>query len=270
MTYANIMVAVDPGADARSRVRLAGHLTDDFGSRLIGVAAERPDYAAVPIGPTPGGSYVLPRLHEACLDGLKRAHTLFDEAAAGFQRIEWRSDLDSPSHFMLQHAAGADLIVVGRPEDDPDTSPFYADPGDLVMQLGRPLLIVPPDVDRLDAARIAIGWKNTRAARRAIWDAMPFLKRASAVIVCTVDEGGEDLGEQVVRYLATRGIHAFTARTDARGASLGEALVDVACESAADLLVTGAYGHSRLQEWAFGGVTRDLLAGAPICCLMSH
>ncbi len=70
--------------------------------------------------------------------------------------------------------------------------------------------------------------------------------------------------------LEARGIEASAARTEGDGAATAEALVDLACEHAAGLLVAGAYGHSRLSEWAFGGVTRDLMRACPLCCLMSH
>lgn len=269
MTYASIMVAVDPGEPAGTRVRLAGHLADAFKARLIGVAAEQPAYAFAPIGPTPGSTYVLPELQEACQDRLNRARAVFDEATSDRLRVEWRSAVDDPLTFIVRQALCADLVVVGRPGDDPETA--AANPGELAIQLGRPLLVAPASAEKLEAACVAIGWKNTREARRAVWDAMPFLKRASKVIVCTVNEGdARDDGQEVVHYLAAQGIDAVTAQNEAYGISTAEALIDVACECAADLLVTGAYGHSRLREWMFGGVTRDLLAGAPICWLLSH
>jgi hypothetical protein len=270
MTYGTIMVTVDPGEPTRNRVRLSGHLTDALGGSLLGVAARPMPY----LPPAPGqpvDAYVLPRLHEACLDDLARAHDIFDAAAAGWDRTEWASDVSDPLSFVLRHAARAGLVVTGRPGTDAATRAFAADPGDLAMDLGRPLLVVPSGIDHLEGRRVAIGWRNTREARRAVGDALPFLRLASKVVVCTVDEGGDCCdGGPLIRYLEGLGIHATPDRRPACGASTAEALVDLACEHAADLLVVGAYGHSRLREWVFGGVTRDLLQGSPICCLLSH
>ncbi|GMA74246.1 hypothetical protein GCM10025880_06630 [Methylorubrum aminovorans] len=167
MSYASIMVAVDLAAEARERVHLAGHLADDFRARLIGVAAEEASYAIAPAGPIPASAYALAANNEVILNDLKRAHAVFEAAAGGRSRIEWRSNLDFPLPFLIAQAAAADLVVVGR-KGPPGPLLFSVDPGDLVMHVGRPILVVPPGIDHLDARRVAIGWKNTREARRAV------------------------------------------------------------------------------------------------------
>ena len=270
MTYASIMVAVDLGAEARERVHLAGHLADDFRARLIGVAAEEASYAVPPVGPIPASAFALAANDERILNDLKRAHAAFAAAAGGRSRVEWRSNLDFPLPFLIGQAAAADLVVVGRKGQSGPVL-FSVDPGDLVMHLGRPILVVPPGVDHLDARRVVIGWKNTREARRAVRDALPFLSRASRVVVVSIDEGqGTDEAGDVVGFLQAHDIDATATRWESGGGPTSRALVEAASEQAADLIVLGAYGHGRLREWVFGGVTRDLLAGAPVCCLMSH
>ncbi|MER2265305.1 universal stress protein [Methylobacterium oxalidis] len=270
MTYASIMVAVDLTPQARSRVQLASHLADEFHAGLIGVAAEQPAFAVPPVGPTPASAYALAASSEIVLNDLKLAHAAFGEAAGKRSRIEWRSNLDFPLPFLIAQAAAADLVVVGR-KPEPGPSLFSINPGDAVMHLGRPVLVVPPEVDHLDAKRIAIGWKNTREARRAVWDAMPYLKCASQVVVVSIDDGnGAADGQDVIRLLQAHDVYATSVQVDAAGASTSEALVDAAAEHGAGLIVAGAYGHGRLREWVFGGVTRDLLADTPVCCLMSH
>lgn len=269
MTIANIMVAVDLGESARDRVHLAAYLADDFHAGLIGVAAEMPDYGGAPVGPTPGGAYGIPAIQETVLDDLRRAQATFREATGGRSRTEWRSNLDFPLAFLTSQVAVADLVVLGREGDrDPCLS---VDPGDVLMRVGRPVLVVPPKVSRLDVKRVAIGWKNTREARRAVRDALPFLKRAIQTVVVAVDEGGGSAETQdVVAFLQAHDVRSTPLRTEAHGTSAAAALVDAAAEHGADLIVTGGYGHGRLREWAFGGVTRSLLARTPVCCLMSH
>lgn len=269
MSYASIMVAVDLGEHARDRVHLAGHLADDFHARLIGVAAEMPAYQAAPVGPTLGSAYFLPLVQEAVLNDLRMAHEAFKDAAGERSRVEWRSKLDFPLAFLTRQSAAADLLIVGR---DDEVSPLMSvDPGDALMQVGLPLLIVPPKIDHLDAKRVVVAWKDTREARRAVRDALPFLKRASQVVVISVDDGkGADDTRDVIGLLQAHDVYATAVHKDAYGATTADALIEAASEQAADLIVAGGYGHGRLREWAFGGVTRALLAGCPVCCLMSH
>lgn len=269
MSYTSVIVAVDPGEPARERVRLAAHVADDFQARLIGLAAERPAYEPAPAGPTPGGGYCIASVQEAALNDLRLAHAAFKEAVGGRSRVEWRSTLACPSAFLAAQSAAGDLLVTGRGDvGGPLTS---IDPGDAVMRLGLPVLVVPPKVEHLEARRVAVAWKNTREARRAVRDALPFLKRASRVVLISIDDGkGADDARDLIGLLQSHDVDATAVQRDAYGASTAEALVEAASEQAADLIVAGGYGHGRLREWAFGGVTRDLLADCPVCCLMSH
>lgn len=270
MTYASIMVAMDLAPDARDRARVAGHLADAFHARLIGVAADQPALVAAPAGPTPGSMQALATSDEAILDRLRMVHAAFEASVAGRSRVSWRSGIGAPLSFLVTEAAVADLVVLGARMGIEPTS-FSVDPANALIQLGRPALIVPPGIDHLDATRIVIGWKNTREARRAVRDALPFLKRASIVGVVAVDDGQTRVDTKaVIDFLQSHDIAADTVAMDPFGATVGEALIEAATERAAGLIVAGAHGHGRLREWAFGGVTRTLLTSAPICCLLSH
>lgn len=120
------------------------------------------------------------------------------------------------------------------------------------------------------------GWKDTREARRAVYDALPFLHEAKRVTIVEISEK-DQMGaarhqvDDVVSYLARHRIRA-EARIEAQlpGSTVADQITGLAVDEGADLLVTGAYGHSRLNEWVFGGMTHDLLTSSPICCLMSH
>jgi nucleotide-binding universal stress UspA family protein len=143
------------------------------------------------------------------------------------------------------------------------------DGGDLVMDAGRPVLFVPPSVNHLSAKRVVVAWKDTREARRAVWDSMPFLKRAAEVSVVAIDS--EDAGARdVAAYLGCHGVLATVLTRPETEIAAAVKIIHIAQQEGADLIVCGAYGHSRAREWAFGGVTRDLLDGSPLCCLMAH
>jgi nucleotide-binding universal stress UspA family protein len=269
MPFASIMVAVDLTPAARERLRLAGLLADEAGAGLIGVTAGEPPFGVPPVGPTLGSSYALAAATEIVMNDLTRAQVLFEAEMGARKRASWRSGLGPSLPFLVAQAAAADLVVVGRREDAA-SFPFAIDPGDLAMQLGGPMLVVPPGIDRLEARRVLVGWKNTREARRAVRDALPFLGRASQVVVASVDDGAPAGTRDLVGLLNDHGIAARVVTPDPTGGTTAEALVGAAVECGADLIVAGAYGHSRLREWAFGGVTRALLAHTPVCCLMSH
>jgi nucleotide-binding universal stress UspA family protein len=143
-----------------------------------------------------------------------------------------------------------------------------------ILKSGRPVLLVPPGVDTLKAEHVVIGWKEGREARRVLVDALPFLHQAKAVTIIEVCDAGQEPSalrhvEDVAQYLARHRITVGSAiAVPAEGAAI-ELLRHTEAENA-DLIVTGAYGHTRLGEWIFGGVTRSLLAASPVCCLMAN
>jgi nucleotide-binding universal stress UspA family protein len=162
-------------------------------------------------------------------------------------------------------------------ESDKSAGVMYrsADVGGAILGAGRPFLVLPAVVKALTADHVMIGWKDTREARRAVQDALPFLheaKRVTVLEICEKEqmETARHHVDDVVRYLDQHRIKAEPrVEIQARG-SRADQIVGWADDEDADLLVTGAYGHSRLNEWMFGGMTRDLLTTSPICCLMSH
>lgn len=144
-----------------------------------------------------------------------------------------------------------------------------------MMAAGRPVLVVPPGTGSLSADHVVIGWKDTREARRALWDGSPFLRAAASVVVVEVAREAEREAAQariadVVRHLERHQVKA-RAEVRARGAaSVADELILIAEQNGSDLIVAGGYGHARLREWIFGGVTRGLLRHCPQCCLLSH
>lgn len=275
-SYASLMVSVDLDPVATDRIRLAGALAGRFGARLIGVAAA-PAYVLLYGGMSPTAHA---RLVE---DERRRVGEALDEAQALFERTvqsraatEWRPAVEVPVDHLLGQARAADLVVVGRhgPADTLDQR-FGVLPGRILMELGRPVLLVPPWVDRLFASRIVVAWKETREARRAVWDALPFLQTAEQVFIVVVgEEDQENQGREgaadVAAYLTRHGAASATVLRRELELSVARTLQRTAEREGADLIVAGAYGHSRLREWVFGGVTRDLLDDTAVCCLMSR
>ena len=272
MTYARVMVPVDLGPSAADRIKLAGSLADQLGSVLIGIAAQQP------FVPTYGDGYVanatlIESEQSRVAADLIDVERVFREACGNRKGVEWRS---SSSHeataFAIDQGRAADILVLTR-QGSKDTQDwrFGVDPGRVVLELGRPIIVGPPGVASMPGKRVVIAWKDTREARRAVWDALPLLKRADEVLVVAIAESGRsagaaDLGE----YLAAHAVKARTLSLEARDISVADHILKTVDAEKADFLVAGAYGHTRVREWIFGGVSQDLLDHTPVCCLLSH
>lgn len=179
------------------------------------------------------------------------------------------------SDYVAREARSADLLMTGvdRHSSMFDTA-HHADIGDLVMRVGRPVLIVPTSAHGTSLDRVLVGWKDTRETRRAIVDALPLLKKAAFVAVAEIAQESEmDSARarlaQVVEWLKRHGIVAEPIASVSGGEDAVH-LDRLAREQKADVIVAGAYGHNRLREWILGGVTRDLLLRANGCSLVSH
>ena len=272
-TYATLLVHAEPGLASSHRVEVAGRLARDLDARLIGLGAEALEPVAVtdPMGGF-GGGELIALLQEQIGKDLAAAEEAFQRDAAGAD-TEWRTVQDYPSNALIGQARTADLIVVG-----PRSSSGAArtcDPADVVMGAGRPVLVVPEGRHHLRAQAVVIAWKDTRECRRALSDAMPFLQRADDVVVLAVvkpdavDAAAFEVAD-VIANLKRHGVDARSLVTAIPPEGVTAELERVARADGADLIVCGGYGHSRAREWAFGGVTDDLLHRPDCFVLMSH
>jgi nucleotide-binding universal stress UspA family protein len=262
MSYKSILVNLDIDGPVASLVRLAIDLAARFNARLIGFAAAD---APLPIAVPESGAIAVEAWERQRKDIERRFAELRAETerlAAGSVEAEWRDALDSPTRALAKAASLADLIVTGATRGA-STGDIYraADPGSVVLQTGRPVLVAAGGAERVTAKKAVVAWKDTRESRRAVADAVPLLRLAEEVTVVTVDREPDQSAKagvvDVASFLARHGIRARTEVIKAKDE--GEKLVGFITSSHADLIVSGAYGHSRVREWVLGGVTRSLL-----------
>jgi nucleotide-binding universal stress UspA family protein len=272
-TYAALLVHVEPGLASAHRTEVAARLARELGARLIGVGAE--EFEAVgPIDPFMGyaaGEFIALMQQQIDID-LKNAETAFRRDAAGAD-IEWRSVREYPGRTLARTARAADLIVMSPIGSGDETR--AADPAEVVMTAGRPVLLVPAGATHLRGTAVVVAWKDTREARRAVADAMPFLRAAEDVaVVCVCEdqqvEAAAFQADDVVANLKRHGVRARAKVTTGSHEGVTLELERIAGGMSADLIVAGAYGHSRLQEWVFGGVTDDLIRRPRCFVLLSH
>ena len=256
MAYPTLMVYFDGTPSAHARLRVAVDLADRFRAALIGIAG--PPY--------------LPSSEFGMEDALGKIEAEFRAGAKHIQTVEWRGQPVWTGVLVPQEARAADLVVIGRAHKSWDMFDPN-DPATIIVRAGRPVLFVPEGVDSLVAQRIVISWKDSREARRAVQDALPFLKLAKEVAIVTVNQDSarskrecDDIGHYLLRHGVIMGLKA---QLDTKGPASAE-ILSFAHKEKADLIVAGGYGRSQLGEWVFGGVTRDLLNASPLCCLFSN
>ncbi|ACA17302.1 UspA domain protein [Methylobacterium sp. 4-46] len=271
MTYANVLVSLDPGEAASDRVKLAANLARKFRSRLTGIAAREVPYPLL-VTDVHDAEIRFEANAQLVRAELGSMRARFERHAGSGLRLAWHQAAWDPQTYMVRYARSADLLVVSRRgENDPDPGALGVAPGPLVLQVGRPVLVAPPGVTSAPGSRIVVAWKDTVEARRAVSAALGFIGQADQVLVVSVRDGGFDEGtEEVAAHLGSHGARATAHLLSRTGERVADAILDFARENEADLIVSGAYGHARLAEWIFGGVTRNLLLSAPVCCLLSH
>ncbi len=216
----------------------------------------------------------------------KRAQQMFEHAVAdaGIRQVPAESEVpdDGPTaSFRVLRGREAevvatrgllyDLIVVGRRhgEGEPPASPTLEA---AIMETGRPVLVAPPQAPEHIGRRPTVAWRASIPGVHALQAALPVLAAAQDVHVVTVDEGshaGSAPGD-VVRYLAFHGVRGAASTVAADGREAGQAILETASANNADLLVMGAYAHSRLRQLILGGVTATVLRSASLPLLLAH
>jgi nucleotide-binding universal stress UspA family protein len=248
MPISDILVYADPTATSAERLDIAFRLAHRFEAYLIGVVPE--DAASV---------------------GERFEKMLLNEALLG----EWHMAIGLTEPFVTRWAHCADLVILGQRIPDHDTGLYR--PEDVILSCSRPVLVVPYAGRRPDrlGENVLVAWNGSREAGRAVQEAIPLMSASSAVTVLLVDpeeDADIDLAEHLVTHLGRHGLHARTQiiRHDLATMAASDTILTQVAELDADLLVMGAYSHSRFREIILGGVTRDILRDMNLPVLMAH
>jgi nucleotide-binding universal stress UspA family protein len=276
MKYATVMVPLAVGQPNDARLEVAAQLAERFGAGVIGTAAAE---FSPPLYFTEGepAQRLIDQGWAAVKNRLKELEREFRAAMQnrGLQ-VEWRSAEDFPTRFVVQQARACDIIVVGEAAPGGLADPFVQiNPNDLVMQVGRPLLVVPGACNWLDLRSVLVAWKDTAEARRAASDALPLLRKSTEVTVVEIVEKEADRAaalsrvEDVTAWLSRHGVRA-SRQVPEQFDDAAVQLERVASDVGAGVIIAGAYGHSRFSEWILGGVTRRLINPSNRCSFLSH
>jgi nucleotide-binding universal stress UspA family protein len=178
---------------------------------------------------------------------------------------------------VIAQARCADLTVISQPEPSTPESTFSAELAEsVVLSAGRPMLLVPYIGARATLGdRVLLAWNGGREASRAIADAMPILSRAKQITVMSISDAGKYAADteslsRLAAYLGSHGIAAKIDHQDSSEISVGECMLSRVADLGVDLIVMGAYAHTRFRDLVLGGVTRTMLRSMTVPVLMSH
>ncbi len=277
MTYATVMVSLALDQPNDARLAVAGQIAERFDAGLIGIVAS---VFSPPLYFTTGeqAQALIDQGQASISRRMAELEVQFREAARNRTgHVEWRCAIDFPARYVLQQARCADIIVSGG-RSDAFSDPFaLVTPKDLVIEAGRPLLVVPDAVDWLDPRSVLVAWKDTPEARRAIFDSLPMLRMAKEVTVAEIVEAGGSRPfavsrvRDVITWLSRHGVSASELVAEQnRDRDTTVQLDAMAADVGAGVVVAGAFGHSRFREMVLGGMTQHLITQSGRCVLLSH
>ncbi len=275
MTYKTILVYLNDERRAVAMLEPAIDLAARYNAHLIGLHV----HAALPAPPVSYGSRVLGAIAAAARSEAEAIGSIFADMTTRRPFVaEWR-EVKVPhvdlAAVVMDHGRSADLLVAGQTDPDWDLAPLMDFPDRLALESGRPVLVIPyvgryPKVGQ----EVMIAWKSGREAARAVFDALPLLVNANVRILEVQERGGESGAlppdTTIAVSLARHGIKSTVQTSTAVDISVGDEILSRAADAGADLLVMGAYGHSRMREFVFGGATRHLLRHMTLPTLLSH
>jgi nucleotide-binding universal stress UspA family protein len=276
MSLNDIVVYVDSAEATKARVEFAVSLAKDHGAHLLGVA-----FAPTALLPLYGADVGLANISEA-LEGVRaqgetaletfKARAEAEGVSAEGRLMEGMSE-ELPRDFACA-ARHVDLAIIGQPRDGDPLIGQYALVERCLFGSGRPVLIMPAAAEEIDVAgTVVAAWDGSAEAARAFNDALTILKLPKRVVllVGVPEDGGEELEvDDMVAHLKRRGIVAEVMRFSTGEGDIGRTILAKAKELQADMIVMGAFHHSRWREFILGGVTLTMLEEATIPLFMAH
>jgi nucleotide-binding universal stress UspA family protein len=280
MDWKTILVQLSNPRRTDVLASVAGRLAERSNAHLIGfnVANALAHMPAMPALVGPEDFAAFEAIDDETAARLKAA---FDEVTHNRAFVaEWRNVKIvgmEPVTAVIEHGRAADLIVASQSDPDWEMSGLFDAPERLALESGRPVLVV-PYAGRFGeiGKRIMVAWSGKREGARAVFDALPLLKSADKVtLLCVVGrdadgESGQLPGVEIAASLARHGVKVTVRKTLADEVGVADEILARLADEGSDLLVMGAYGHSRLREMVFGGVTRHILRHMTVPTLMSH
>jgi nucleotide-binding universal stress UspA family protein len=287
MALRDILIYLDQSEHALERLHLAADLARRHQSRLTAlyvrelspVQRHQQSIAELGQGSARAISQTNRQIRHSIDEAIERLQSALEEIRLNYElEIEWRCLDGVGSIIVPQHARFADLCVLSQDVSATAAATEYTFSEELLFVTGRPVIFVPTHGSfKTLGQHILVAWNSSRAATRAVNDALPLIERAQQVTVLAVNPAqfakryGALAPEKMVEHLRRHGAQVTgVSRDDVASDLIADAVQAEALRVGADLIVAGAFGHPRLWEKLMGGVTRDLLARMQLPVLMSY
>jgi nucleotide-binding universal stress UspA family protein len=264
MTYRTILVELQRDGSIEARLRAAWALAQRSKAVLIGMHVM--PTPVIPASIAVAAVYVGPEVTEAqrqaSFEVKEQVRNLFERICGRGRNAIWREAEGEAARLLAGAARCADLVVAAKRELSGLEAPEVVE--ELTLAAGVPVLMLPPNASEQFGRTVMVGWNGSREATRAVHEALPFLREAERVTLLAIGATGADDVEAVTAMLQRHGVTIEPHRIEASDGDAGKVLLAQAAVHGADLLVMGAYGHSRLRELVFGGATRHVLREASL------
>ncbi len=279
MSYKTILVYLQNSKRAKSLLDVAVPLANRHDAHLIGLFIT-PDIPLHPLVEIHLPEEIILKQQRAIEQEGEAVSKAFDKATDEiYDKSEWRNPTclhSGISDMIVDHALAADLVVISQDDDD-QLGPWPDFPADVALGSSRPVLVIPKD-RRFEPIgnKVIVAWNASREASRAAFDAVPVMKDAKEVHVMAIVPESDSKhnishrGDELAAALARHDIKAHVSASWDEALSVGDTLISRAEDNNFDLIVMGCYGHSRLRESMFGGVSRNILREMKVPVLMSH
>lgn len=289
MSLKSILVPLDGGEGGKPALEAAYKVASDQSAHIEVFHVQADSKEAVPLlGEGMSGAMIEEMIDLADKDASDRssaAKAMYDEfrtahnipvveegPGPGEASISWRQEIGREDEVIAYRGRRTDLIVVGRPPTEIDR-PVLMTLHAAIFETTKPVLLAPPTVAENFGKRVAVAWNGSAQAARAVSNAIPFLKAADEVLIAAVPTEKTSArlrGTELRAHLQWHGVDAKRREVSLNNNTVGEAILGMCAEENVDLLVTGAYTHSRMIQIILGGVTRSVIENANIPVLMSH
>ena len=280
MTVKTILVSMNDTGRAKELLTVASRLAQRFDAHVKGLYI----IPAIEVYPT-GGMQLSAQVFEGhrkfYLDHAEKMRELFEETMRRDAVLhEWfQKEITSPliADGVVEHALEAGLVIVSQAhkENANGLEPGFAE--QVIMESGRPVLVIPAYGTFEDVGHnVLAAWNGTRESARAVFDSLAVIKPGADITLAWLNPeddlpADEDLpGTEMAATLGRHGFNATAQAAPTGGLDTGDAFLSLASDLGSDMLVMGAYGHSRMREFVFGGTTRTILESMTLPVLMSH
>ncbi len=275
MTLKSILALIDGSALSEATLDTGICVAKLFGAQLEALHVRADPATLVPIvGEGMSGAMVeqvMDAMSKAVEGRSQRARAAYDRVAgkAGVS-VVWRQEMGPEPVVLASAGRLVDLLVLARPDAAADGQ-MAASLDSALFDTGRPVLVAPPTSPASVGRHVALAWNGSAQSSRVTAAALPFLEKAESVAILTAPGFDKRApAEAVVGYLGRHNIKATVQNVELHSKSIGHALLEQAQQLGCDLLVMGAYGHSRIREMILGGATREVLAHSTLPVLMAH